>query len=105
MGMSFQYADERILRKYHAAIAGFYCDLCGTCEGSCPKGVQISTINRALMYAEGAYRDRGLAVSTYRELPEPASADTCLECPVCTAQCAKGLNIAAKMKRARMMLT
>ena len=104
MGMTFQYADERILRKYRAAIAGFYCDLCGTCEGTCPKGVEISAINRSLMYAEGGYQDRGLALSTYRELPAHASADACLECPVCTAQCAKGLNIAAKMGRARMML-
>jgi predicted aldo/keto reductase-like oxidoreductase len=104
MGMPFQYADERILRRYHAAIAGFYCDLCGTCEGSCPKGVEISTVNRALMYAEGAYRDRGLAVSTYRELPATASADACIDCPVCTANCAKGLNIAAKMERARTVL-
>jgi predicted aldo/keto reductase-like oxidoreductase len=104
MGMPFQYADERILRRYHAAIAGFYCDLCGTCEGTCPKGVEISTVNRALMYAEGGYRDRGLALSTYRELPATASADACLDCPVCTAQCAKGLNIAAKMERARAVL-
>ena len=104
MGMPFQYADERILRKYHAAVAGFYCDLCGTCEGSCPRGVAISTINRALMYAEGGYQDRGLAVATYRELPSSALADACLECPVCTAQCSKGLNIAAKMERARAVL-
>jgi hypothetical protein len=104
MGMPFKYADERILRKYHAAIAGFYCDLCGTCEGTCPKGVQISTVNRALMYAEGAYKDHGLAKETYRELPATASADSCLDCPVCTAQCGKGLNIAAKMERARSTL-
>jgi predicted aldo/keto reductase-like oxidoreductase len=104
MGMPFQYADQRILRRYHAAIAGFYCDLCGNCEGTCPKGVEISAINRALMYAEGGYRDRGLAVSTYRELPASTSADACLECPVCMAQCGKGLNIAAKMKRARILL-
>jgi len=104
MGMPFQYADERILRRYHAAIAGFYCDLCGTCEGTCPKGVEISTVNRALMYAEGGYRDRSLALSTYAEVPAAVSADACLDCPVCTAQCAKGLNIAAKMERARAVL-
>jgi len=104
MGMPFQYADERILRRYRAAIAGFYCDLCGTCEGSCPKGVEISTINRSLMYAEGGYQDRELALSTYRELPGPVSANACLECPVCTAHCGKGLNIAVKMERARRIL-
>jgi predicted aldo/keto reductase-like oxidoreductase len=104
MGMPFQYADERILRRYHAAIEGFYCDLCGTCEGTCPRGVEISTVNRALMYAEGGYRDLGLAQSTYAEIPSAASAASCLDCPVCTAQCAKGLNIAAKMERARAVL-
>jgi predicted aldo/keto reductase-like oxidoreductase len=89
MGMPFQYADERVLRRYHAAVAGFYCDLCGTCEGTCSKGVEISTVNRSLMYAEG-YRDRGLALSTYAEIPASASADACIDCPVCTAQCTLG---------------
>jgi len=103
MGMPFQYADERILRRYHAAVAGFYCDLCGTCEGTCSRGVEISTVNRSLMYAEG-YGERGLALSTYAEIPALASADACLDCPVCTAQCAKGLNIAANMERARSLL-
>jgi hypothetical protein len=103
MGMPFQYADERVLRRYHTAVAGFYCDLCGTCEGTCSRGVEISTVNRSLMYAEG-YRDRALALSTYAEIPKAASADACLGCPVCTAQCAKGLNISAKMERARAVL-
>jgi heterodisulfide reductase subunit C len=66
--------------------------------------VEISTVNRSLMYAEG-YRDRGLALSTYAEIPASSSADACIDCPVCTAQCAKGLNISAKMERARTVLT
>jgi len=103
MGMPFKAADARILQKYHAAVEGFYCDLCGTCEGTCPKGVDISTVNRSLMYAEG-YRNRELARSTYREIATTASAEACLECPVCVAQCAKGLNIAAKMQHARQVL-
>jgi len=103
MGMPFQYADERILRTYRAAIAGFYCDLCGTCEGTCPRGVEISTINRSLMYAEG-YRSARLALATYREVPHAASAAVCNECPVCVATCIRGLNIAQKMEQARSLL-
>lgn len=103
MGMTFKAADARILQRYHAAVAGFYCDLCGTCEGTCPLGVDISKVNRALMYAEG-YRERELARATYRELPRTLSAAACLGCPVCTAQCVKGLNIAAKMEQARTLL-
>jgi predicted aldo/keto reductase-like oxidoreductase len=103
MGMPFKAADARILQKYHAAVAGFYCDLCGDCEGTCPRGVEISMINRSLMYEEG-YRSRELALSTYREVPNSASASACLECPVCVAHCTRGLNIAAKMQQARTML-
>jgi len=103
MGMPFKTADARILERYHAAVAGYYCDLCGVCEGTCPRGVAISTINRSLMYEEG-YRSRELARATYREVPASASAAACDDCPVCVAQCARGLNIAAKMHQAKTML-
>lgn len=103
MGMPFRNADAKILKQYHAAVVGFYCDLCGTCEVTCPNGVEISTINRSLMYAEG-YRSRELALSTYSEIPVSNSAAACLDCTDCVASCAKGLNIAAKMQRARTLL-
>ena len=103
MGMPFRTADAKILQQYHAAVEGYYCDLCGTCEVTCPKGVEISTINRSLMYAEG-YQSRELALSTYGEIPVHSSAAACLDCTDCVASCAKGLNIAAKMQRARTVL-
>ncbi len=104
MGMPFTYADQRILQRYGAAVQPFYCHLCGTCEGTCAQGVEISTVNRALMYAEGAYKNRELALATYRELPVTASAAACLDCAGCTARCVNGLNIPAKMERARTMM-
>jgi predicted aldo/keto reductase-like oxidoreductase len=104
MGMSFTYADLRRLDRYAEAIAPFYCSFCGTCESGCPRGVEISTVNRALMYAEGGYRDISLARATYAELPNMASAAACVECEGCSARCVNGLNIAAKMERARGVL-
>jgi aryl-alcohol dehydrogenase-like predicted oxidoreductase len=103
MGMPLSRADVRILLRYHAAVQPYYCDFCGTCESTCPKGIDISTINRSLMYAEG-YRNHDLALSTYRELPQRASAAACKDCPVCVASCVRGLNIAARMDRARNVL-
>lgn len=103
MGMKFTARDERILERYNAAIAPFYCSFCGKCESTCPHGVEISTINRSLMYAEG-YRSGELARTTYREVPRTASASICTNCPTCTAQCVNGLDIAAKMERARIIL-
>lgn len=105
MGMPFTYADLRRLDHYAEAIAPFYCSFCGTCEAGCPRGVEISTVNRALMYAEGGYRDLSLARATYGELPHPATAATCVDCAGCTARCINGLDIAAKMERARNVLS
>ncbi len=102
MGMPFQHADRRALRRYGAAIQPYYCHLCGACEGTCPKGVEISTINRSLMYWEG-YRNRALALSTYREVRSSASASACLHCSECSARCVNGLDIAAKMEKARRL--
>jgi predicted aldo/keto reductase-like oxidoreductase len=110
MGMPFKYADEHILQRYSSAVEHYYCHFCGKCEQTCPMGVEISTINRALMYAEGAYKSRELALSTYRDLPLSASASVCLDCSAqgvsgkCIARCVNGLNIAAKMERARKLL-
>jgi predicted aldo/keto reductase-like oxidoreductase len=103
MGMPFRNADGNILHRYGAAVQMDYCGLCGKCEGTCPKGVEISTINRSLMYAEG-YKDRELARSTYREIPTAVSASACLDCSVCVARCVNGLRIPAKMERARKLL-
>ncbi|MBP1731325.1 MAG: putative oxidoreductase of aldo/keto reductase family [Deltaproteobacteria bacterium] len=97
MGAKMTKADERILKSYAQAIDPFYCRLCGQCEGTCPNGVAISTVNRALMYAEG-YREYGLAKATFDEV---SNASACATCSGCVARCVKGLNIAQKMDQAR----
>lgn len=103
MGMPFRHADERILQKYGAAVQQYYCTMCAQCEGSCSAGVDISTVNRSLMYLDG-YKNRDLALSTYSEIPLSVSASACLDCSGCTARCVNGLSIAGKMARAREML-
>jgi predicted aldo/keto reductase-like oxidoreductase len=104
MGMPFSYADLRRLDRYAEAISPVYCSFCGSCEAGCPRGVEISTINRALMYAEGGYRDISLARATYSELPRQSAATTCIDCNECSARCVNGLNISVKMEQARVML-
>jgi predicted aldo/keto reductase-like oxidoreductase len=103
MGMQLTLADSLILRCYGAATASRYCHLCGLCEASCPRGVAISVVNRSLMYAE-AYRSGDLARATYAGIPAKASAAVCLDCGRCVARCVNGLDISAKMVRARQLL-
>ena len=92
--------DEQILERYAEAIRPSYCGLCGKCEPGCPRGVQVSAVNRSLMYAEG-YGDLPLARETYGGIARNASAAACGDCAECTARCVRGLDIAAKMGRAR----
>lgn len=103
MGMRLTLADSLILRCYGAAVASRYCHMCGACEKTCPRGVAISVINRSLMYAE-AYRSADLARDTYGEIPLSASASACIDCGRCTARCVNGLDVAAKMARARELM-
>jgi uncharacterized protein len=103
MGMKLTRADEGVLNRYGAAIAPYYCRLCGQCEPTCPGGVAISVINRSLMYAEG-YRNIELARETYREIPANASIAACLDCDECVARCVNGLNISGKMEKALRVL-
>jgi uncharacterized protein len=96
MGMKLSRTDIRVLEKYGQAIDSYYCRLCGQCEGSCPNGVAVSVVNRAIMYAEG-YGELSLARETFQEARNASACSSCLECVV---RCNKGLNIAAKMKEA-----
>jgi len=77
MGMKLSFLDEVVLKRYAAAIDSFYCRMCAECEPTCPRGVGISTINRALMYRRrtGAvnWRARHTGKSLLRALPKPAS--------------------------------
>jgi predicted aldo/keto reductase-like oxidoreductase len=101
--MRFSYVDGLILKGYGAAIQPYYCHLCGKCEETCPRGVEISTINRCLMYAE-AYGSAELARTIYGKIPLSRSASACLDCGDCPARCVNGLDLPVKMERARKLL-
>jgi predicted aldo/keto reductase-like oxidoreductase len=101
MGMKLTSADARIVQRYSQAIDTYYCRLCAKCEPTCPKGVEISVVNRALMYAQG-YGEYSLAKATFSEA---AGATLCSTCTGCVARCVNGLNIAGKMRQAGSLFT
>jgi len=103
MGLKFSYVDELILNRYGAAVQSYYCQFCEQCGPTCPSGVAIGIINRAVMYAD-SYRSMELSRSTYQEIPANAQASVCLDCETCVARCVRGLDISAKMARARKIL-
>ncbi len=100
MGESFGARDQEILDRYGELYDRVLCRMCGTCEKQCRFGVPIQDINRSLMYAEG-YRDYDLALRTYRELLTTAPVEACLSCEKCQVTCKYGLDIPARLARAR----
>jgi predicted aldo/keto reductase-like oxidoreductase len=85
--------DLQLLRRYARRNHASYCrPACGACATSCPRGVPISELLRARMYAVD-YRNLDLARGTYRSLG--ASASACLSCatPSCLGACPHGLDI------------
>ena len=103
--MQLTQAEIEALKRYEVAITPYYCHRCDACRETCPMRVNVSEINRSLMYAEGGYHDLSLARSTYRKIPAAASAAACGNCAQCTAACPYGVNIGARMRQAQALFT
>ena len=76
------------------SLQGLYCQGCETCLPQCPKGMPVSDLMRAWMYAYG-YKNRGEAQDLVRNLDIPAGGcDTCQDCRVV---CKKTFDIKDKI--------
>ncbi len=92
--------EAHLLYNYGRYLEARHCRLCGECNATCPKGVDIQEVNRSLMYAEG-YRDMRLAKETYVDIPVDRSPALCGTCERCSAKCVRHLNIASRIHRAK----
>ena len=102
MGMKMGSSDWKNLNKYGQAIDSIYCRMCNTCNGKCPKKVQIQDIFRALMYAQG-YKDMQLAKSTYDNINNQQNASVCTDCNICSVKCKYSLPIKEKLAKAHSL--
>jgi len=90
---------EREIRdlKFASLLKGtLYCQNCRTCISTCPYEVEIPTLMRAYMYAEG-YGNLIQARQTAAELPEKQSLKLCRNCETCTASCQYEKNIGSRV--------
>jgi predicted aldo/keto reductase-like oxidoreductase len=76
-------------------VAGLYCQQCGQCLQGCPQGLPIPDLMRSYMYAYG-YRNIGLAHELVGSLDVPEN--PCGSCASCTAVCAKGFDVADRVR-------
>ncbi|HUU38563.1 MAG TPA: aldo/keto reductase [Candidatus Desulfaltia sp.] len=75
--------------------AGLYCQYCKKCLPGCREQLPVPEIMRSYMYAYG-YRNLGLARDLLQELDLPAN--PCRDCLTCSVQCAKGFDVADRVK-------
>ncbi len=84
--------EEMDVRQASSIQNPLYCQNCRECVSACPKGVEIPSLMRAYMYAEG-YGNLLQAEMTAEVLPEDKGLKTCVECPACSASCPYGIKI------------
>jgi len=102
VGKKVGWSDRKTLHAYHNSIKYQYCLMCGKCSSTCSNTINITTINRALMYCEG-YRDFELGRQTYLELSTRENGLSCISCSFPTCQCVNSIKIAERMKLAHSL--
>ena len=94
--LSLSEQEKRDLRLSSMLKGHLYCQSCRSCVSTCPRGVEIPTLMRAYMYAEG-YGNLIQAELTMDKLPAAESLSACLDCTACTATCGYGINISERI--------
>ena len=84
--------EKRDLMLSSLVRGPLYCQQCGSCVSSCSQRVEIPTLMRAYMYAEG-YENHFQARWTMDETGIEHGLDVCSGCSDCTASCPNGINI------------
>ena len=94
--LSLSVEEKRDLKLSSMLSGHLYCQYCRSCVPLCLHGVEIPTLMRAYMYAEG-YGNLIQAELTMDELPPTQSLNACRDCTACTASCRYGINISERI--------
>jgi len=74
--------------------------MCGTCGGTCKRGVPVPDVLRFLTYAEG-YGQFALARERFLEMPRSVRDIRCRDCSRCTFKCANGVAVRSRLTHAQ----
>src|SRR5271157_6464139 len=99
----FTAEDEKLLSARSEEIRPYYCRMCYSCRGQCPKGVPVPDQLRILAYAD-FYGDFPLAQRSFAALPKEVRAIRCGDCAECSVRCPNGVRVADRLIRAQELL-
>lgn len=100
MAAPFTDKDEKVLAAQLEYIRPLYCNMCGKCEGTCPKGIPVADVIRFLSYAEG-YGEFSLGRESFLSLPKSVRDVRCSLCATCAVQCPNGVRVAERLSQAQ----
>lgn len=95
--------DEKLLVARSEEIRPYYCRMCYSCRGQCPKGLPVPDQLRILAYAD-FYGDFPLAQRSFAALPKEVRALRCGDCSQCSVRCPNGVRVADRLIRAQELL-
>jgi predicted aldo/keto reductase-like oxidoreductase len=78
--------------------------MCGSCDGVCPKGLQVSDMVRFVTYAEG-YGEFSMGQERFNRLPGEQRRIRCADCSSCPVACPNGVEVRKRLIRAQEMFT
>lgn len=94
-----KFLEDKMVKTQMAAV----CRLCGKCLPTCPARVNIPDLLRVHMYAS-AYGNLIQARETLEDLGGKQAVEACRNCPRCTAECARGVNIKRRLEELKAWL-
>ena len=95
--------DEKLLFVLNEQIRPYYCRMCYSCSGTCPKGLPVADVLRFLAYNDfaGNYYQ---AKTNYRDLAKEIRDVRCSDCSSCAIKCPNGVHVQARLCRAQELL-
>ena len=100
MSAPFAPADAKVLAARLEEIRPLYCRMCGSCKGTCPKGLPVADMLRFLMYAE-SYGQFSLGRENYQSLAPELSQVRCSDCEACSVHCPNGVRVSERLIRSQ----
>jgi predicted aldo/keto reductase-like oxidoreductase len=101
-GLEYTNEEKAWLADKSVKLALDFCRQCGTCLGSCPRGVEIPTLMRTHMYAAN-YTNFDQARRTLEEIPESAGLKNCADCTRCSARCSNQVRIGERIAELKLI--
>lgn len=100
MAQSFTAADSKVLTARLEDIHGYFCRMCGKCDGQCPQGLPVRDMVRFVMYADG-YGQFALGREHFQRLPVELQQVRCGDCTDCPVKCPHGISAPERLSRAQ----